>query len=482
MEVGIVMGSDEENLDAPVQVASIQTLQRRGFSHVGRPDFAIVDECHQFHDATKKIIQEVWPSTRFLGFTATPVGPGGSRIDHFEEIVEPVKNSTLIADGHLLSVHPYLAPSEPDLGGINLRTVSQDELGQRVQACTIYGDVFKIWQPYSHLQTMVVLPSRAVCNQFHKIAVSRGITAKIVDGTTPQNERNSTFNEFKEADCQMLLGVDVIREGLDLPIAQCLIDLHPTHQMRTYWQTVGRVKRPHPGQETAVVIDLAGNLWRHMVHPDQDPPWQELTKDNTIEEVIERKAGIRCPECGSKDFYGPNGGLYKCEDCGHTWAKKNPWVCPHCKQRLAPYQKVIGGICPNCSQKVGKKQTRQIRMADGSIRSIPADEIKRRKKSKADGEQAAWLKWVFIANGWNNKPENHGKPPKTLTWCGAMFKRERGHWPREGLKYMPVRESADWKRAPGSVFPHLRKGRHADSSEQGQSRSESEQVGAEAAS
>jgi superfamily II DNA or RNA helicase/predicted RNA-binding Zn-ribbon protein involved in translation (DUF1610 family) len=417
----------------------------------------LVHNCHQEHDAYAKLLKDRFPTIPALGLTATPVGPGGSRIDHFDIVVEPIRNTQVIDAGHLLRVHPYLAPSEPDLGGINLKAVSKDELGQRVESCTIYGDVFKIWEPYSHMQTMVVLPSRAVCNQFHKIAVARGITAQIVDGTTAQSDRNSTFSDFKATDCQMLLGVDVVREGLDLPIAQCLIDLQPTHQFRVYWQKLGRVKRPHTGQESAVVIDLAGNLWRHWVHPDQDPPWEELTKDNTIEEVIEKKAGIRCPECGSKDYFGPNGGLYKCEDCGHTWAKKNPWVCPHCKQRLAPHQKVIGGICPNCSQKVGTKQTRQIRMADGSIRSVPADEIKRRKKSKADGEEAAWLKWVFIANGWNSKPANRSKPPKTLTWCKAMFQREQGHWPREGLRYMPARESADWKRAPASVFPHLRK-------------------------
>lgn len=459
LHVGVIMGDHEQDRSAPVQVASIQTLKRRHFYDMPEPGFIILDEAHQENASYCKLLREQFPTTQALGLTATPVGPGGSRIDHFDVVVEPIRNTQVIEAGHLLRVHPYIAPSEPDLGGINLKQVSQDELGQRVEACTIYGDVFDIWQPYSHMQTMVVLPSRAVCNQFHKIAVSRGITAQVVDGTTAQDERNSTFSDFKSTDCQMLLGVDVVREGLDLPIAQCLIDLQPTHQFRVFWQKLGRVKRPHPGQETAVVIDLAGNLWRHMVHPDQDPPWEELTADNTIEEVIEKKSGVRCPECGSKDFYGPIDGLYKCEDCGNTWMKKNPWVCPHCKQMLAPYQKVINGICPNCSQKVGSKQTRQIRMTDGSVRSVPADEIKRRKKCKADGEQQAWLKWVYIANGWNSKPSNEGKTPKTLTWCRAMFQREQGHWPRDGLKYMPGKESADWKRTPASVFPHLRKGK-----------------------
>ncbi len=446
IDSGIVMGDNEPNPEAPLQVASIQTLQRRGFAIVGQPDFVIVDEAHQFYAMVQKMIREVWPSTHFVGFTATPVGPGGCRIEHFEKMVEPVKNSELIAASHLLRVHPYLAPSEPDLGGINLKTVSQDELGQRVEACTVHGMVFDEWEPYRHMQTMVLLPSRAVCNQFHKIALSRGIKAEIVDGTTAQEDRENIFHDFQSTDCEMLLGIDVISEGLDLPVAQCLIDLHPTHQLRRWWQGVGRVKRPHPGQESAVVIDLAGNLWRHMVHPDQDPPWEEVTNDRTIEEVVERKAGVRCPKCGSKDVYGPIEGMYKCEDCGETWYTKKPWVCPHCRQALGPNQKVVGGICPNCAQKVGAKQLRRIRFADGTIRAVPADEIKRRKKCKANASQACWDKWRHIAH--------HTHRP--LSFAGAMYAKETGHWP-SGLKNCPEPGSADWKRKPAEAYPWMKK-------------------------
>jgi len=300
------------------------------------------------------------------------------------------------------------------------------------------------------------LPSRAVCNQFHRIALSRGLTAKVVDGTTRQEERSDTFSEFLETDCQMLLGVDVVREGLDLPIAQCLIDLQPTHQFRVYWQKLGRVKCPHKGQESAVVIDFAGNLWRHMVHPDQDPPWEDVTTGQTIEEANERKAGTRCPKCGSKDIYGPVDGRYKCEKCKHTWNTAKTWVCPHCKQALAPWQKCVGGKCPNCGAKVGGKTLKRIRFEDGSIRAVPADEVKRRKKKNQDSEEAEWIRWVFIARGWNAKPENQGQKKKTLNWCRAMFQRSTDNWPRRGLKYLPD-NAADLKRAPEAVYPHLRK-------------------------
>ena len=444
---GIIMGNAEREDDAAVQIASAQTLQKRGFGRLRKPSFILVDEAHQLYQFYNKMICEVYPDVQVLGMTATPVGPGGMRLEHFDKIIEPIRNSEVIAAGDLLRVHPYIAPSEPDMEGINLKAASRDEVGRRVAECMVYGDVFKEWQPYSHMQTMVVLPTRAICNGFMEQCEARGIKAKVVDGTTEMSERTDTFSEFKAGDCQMILGVDVIREGLDLPIAQCLIDLQPTHQFRVYWQKIGRVKRPHPGQESAVVIDLAGNLWRHLVHPDQDPPWDEVVSDSTIEEINERKAGVRCPKCGSKDIYSIKGFGYKCEKCQHTWNTSKPWFCPSCKQALGPNQRAVGGVCPNCGVKSDGKQVRRIRMRDGSLRSIPADEIKRRKKCNVDSAQAAWDKARCIAH----------HSGKTMNFARWLYHKETGNWPAN-LKNCPESaNSGDWHRKPSDLYPWMKK-------------------------
>ena len=206
-----------------------------------------------------------------------------------------------------------------------------------------------------------------------------------------------------------------------------------------------------------MVIDFAGNLWRHMVHPDQDPPWEEVASGQTIEEVNERKAGARCRKCGSTDIYGPIDGRYKCEKCKHEWDTKKPWVCPHCKQALSPWQKCVGGKCPNCGAKVSGKAVKQIRFEDGTIRAVPADEVKRRKKKNRDSEQAAWDSLIFAARGFNRKQRrNGGKRKMTLDTCRGIFKSKMGHWPRDGMKYVPE-DPADWKRVPEEVFPWLKK-------------------------
>jgi predicted RNA-binding Zn-ribbon protein involved in translation (DUF1610 family) len=365
-------------------------------------------------------------------------------LEHFQAVVEPIKNTEVIAAGDLLPVR-YIAPFEPNMDGINLKTASQDTIGNRVEECKIYADVFKHWQPYSDQQTLAILPSIATANTFLHQCESRGIQARLIDGGTAQDERDEAFGEFADETTRMLISVDVLREGFNAPNARVLLDMQPTHQFRVFWQKVGRVKRPHEGQETAVVMDFAGNLGRHMVHPDQDPPWEEVTNDTTIEEINEKRAGVRCPECGSKDIYSI-GKRYKCEDCKHEWETKKPFVCPHCAQALTPGQRVINGLCPNCGQKVGARPTKRIRYADGQMRVVSADEVIRRKKCKANAEQATWDSCRFIAH-------NTGK---TLDFARVLYKQKTGKWPPTGLKCCPD-NPLDWKRKPAEVYPWMKK-------------------------
>ena len=63
-----------------------------------------------------------------------------SFVIHFSEVIEPVRNSEITAAGKLLPVK-YIAPSEPDLGGVNPRSLTIDELGRKVEECTVAGDI-----------------------------------------------------------------------------------------------------------------------------------------------------------------------------------------------------------------------------------------------------------------------------------------------------------------------------------------------------
>jgi superfamily II DNA or RNA helicase len=87
IEHGVIVSGKETDETKRVQVASVQTLARRGVgmsegAHRGQspcaseapwaPTLVIVDEAHHALAKTYRMMWEWWPKAKFLGLTATP--------------------------------------------------------------------------------------------------------------------------------------------------------------------------------------------------------------------------------------------------------------------------------------------------------------------------------------------------------------------------------------------------------------------------
>lgn len=405
----------------------------------------LVHNCHQASQAYDELFQR-HPGAKAIGLTATPVGAQGrSLIGLFDEIVEPVKNTRLIQEGWLLPTH-VIAPSEPDISGVTVndgKEFNQEELGKKVESCTVFADIFEHWEQYSDMQTLCFVPRVKFAYGLAKQFQERGFAAEVIEGGTSKRDRHALFDDYRNLQKRVLISVDVLREGLDLPVAQVGIDLQPNSQFRTWWQKLGRVRRPHGDQQKAFWLDFAGNVYRHVLHPDEDPPWSEITSLLSTQDVIDRKAGRVCPACGGKDIYKG-----RCQDCGQiVTPQKAPWCCPNCSYTLSPWERLVDGCCPNCKSKVGKP-VRRIRMGDGKMKTVDASVVSTVKKERASREQAMWDKWRYIAH-------NAGK---TLDFARFMYKREMGTFPPAGLKCCPDDpDSGDWKRRPADVYPWMQR-------------------------
>jgi superfamily II DNA or RNA helicase len=303
------------------------------------------------------------------------------------------------------------------LKGITIGSASgeyvQTQLGKRVEECTVFADVFKWWEPYNECATIVFAPrvkyARGLAEQF----TQRGHVAEVIEAATTTRDRRDIFEAFNDGEVKVLVSVDVLREGFDAPIARVGIDLQPNNQLRSYWQKIGRIKRPHEGQETAVWLDFAGNIWK-FPHPDEDPEWpsgQETTQD-----VIKKK---RAEE-----------------------EERKPWACSACSYVLSPWEQLINGECPQCGKKT-TKPTRHIRMADGSMKTISAID---RKKKKVNQDQRIWDACRYKAH----------YSRKTLSFARWLFHEQTGRWPAK-LKACPDQDSGDWKRRPIDVYPFMAK-------------------------
>jgi superfamily II DNA or RNA helicase len=121
-----------------------------------------------------------------------------------------------------------------------------------------------------------------------------GIAAEAVDGDTPKPERRGIFERFRRGQITVLCACAVIDEGLDVPEATCLQILRPTASLRLWRQLIGRVLRPAPGKDAALLIDHTDN-WRRLPPPDAEMDWKLNAE---VQEPREKREAVIDPGTG----------------------------------------------------------------------------------------------------------------------------------------------------------------------------------------
>jgi len=421
---GVIMADNEcGDAAASNQLASIQTLESWYFydryssipTGTGLPpaDLLIIDEGHQDLARITQLLG-FYPDAKALILTATPVGPEGRSLvpTPYHRLVEGVKNSELIRDGFLLPTVVY-APSEPNIEGVRIvkgQEYNQKQLGRAVHSCTVFADVYSEWQQRAaDRATVAFVPGipfgRDLVKQFNFI-LGPG-SAYLIEAKTKYHEREEIFEKVKDGRAKILVSCDVLREGFDLPVLSCAIDLQPNSQLRSYWQKVGRIKRPWGDQQAALYLDFAGNYWK-FPHPNQDPEWptgEETTQDRikASRKAQEAAQPVMCPQCGLVREKGP--------------------VCPGCGFKAA------GAV-------------RRIRMGNGKLKEIPAHAKEKVEKTESEKLFAKWQSRLFAAL----------KSGASYHQCAEIFRRETGHWPKEHWIGVFPKDSVQWKAHPKRHF------------------------------
>ena len=108
----------------------------------------------------------------------------------------------------------------------------------------------------------------------------------------------------------------VLTEGWDAPAVSCIVLARPTKSPGLFRQMVGRVLRPYPGKDHALVLDHAGAVYEHGFVEDhvewflsedrkaetkahasrQLKPSDRLLECSQCQTI--REGGKPCPKCG----------------------------------------------------------------------------------------------------------------------------------------------------------------------------------------
>lgn len=332
VNAGVILAGDTRvDQYALVQVASEDTLIARALRKGRRyQDFDLIlkDEAHVGVSDARERLFALWPKAQIVGLTATPCRSDGKALGRvYDEMVVVASVAQLIADGFLVPDRPY-SISEPDLKRV--RTTAGEYNGKDLEAVMnrpkLVGDIVQHWLEHAATRRTVVFAtsiahSMALCKQF----ISHGVSAEHVDANTPQEARETTFENFKTGRTQVLTNCTLASIGFDLPELDCVVFARPTKSLGLFIQMLGRGLRPAPGKTDCLVLDHAGNVLRHG-RADEPRFWtlhgkyaQDEAKVKAHRQKKEKEGAleIRCPEC-SAVFSGTN----QCPECGYHFPAK----------------------------------------------------------------------------------------------------------------------------------------------------------------
>jgi superfamily II DNA or RNA helicase len=249
---GIIMSGYPENFTLPVQVCSIQTIARRkNLVKLFPADALIIDEGHHAQsDNTYGGIVATYSSAKVLAVTATPyrLSGNGFRYIHSYKETKLIINRTFkqLQDEAWLCPFRYYAASIPDLSEVHLQ--KGDYVEEEARKAMELAPLVESYMEHSPgLQGVCfavnIEHSKQIVDQYNRY----GITARHIDGSTPKEERQQIFRDYRAGLIKIIVNVGIITEGADFPDCAFVQLACPTKSLSKYLQCVGRGSRALTG-------------------------------------------------------------------------------------------------------------------------------------------------------------------------------------------------------------------------------------------
>lgn len=229
---------------------------------IPKPDLIIIDEAHHTRAKSYEKIINYFKDVPLLGFTATPWRMNGKGFnDLYSSLVEGPQVEWLI-EHHRLADYTYVSRI---LGKKDLLKVSSTSdytsrsMNQYIKSMN-FGNMIKTYEEFAKdRKTIVYAPSIESAKLIVRKFKENGFNAVKVDSKAHKAEREEILNNFKIGKTKIIVNVDLISEGFDVPDCSCVIMLRPTKSLVLYLQQAMRCMRYQPHKK-AIIIDHVGNF------------------------------------------------------------------------------------------------------------------------------------------------------------------------------------------------------------------------------
>jgi DNA repair protein RadD len=375
----------------PVQVASVQTLQRR---NLPKADVVLIDEAHKwFRFYEKWFFDPEWKDIPIIGLSATPWTKGLGR--YYEQLIVAGTTEGLI-DQAILSPFRVFAPSHPDLKGV--RTVAGDyhegDLSAAMDKAPLIADVVQTWVKLGERRpTLCFAVDRAHAKHLQQQFEASGIPCGYQDAHTSDSERREIKRKFHNGEILVVCNVGTLTTGVDWDV-RCIIFARPTKSKMLFVQIAGRGLRTAEGKDYCLFLDHSDNHLR--LGFVTDIKGDKL--DDGRPQSVEKQDRISLPK-----------------------------ECPQCHFLKAPRT----AKCPNCGFQCEVHS--KVEFEDGELQElqrgpkVPAAAKRFPDKAATLGQLKWWARSRDYSDG----------------WASHKYREIYGVWPANGMRDVPVYEPTE---------------------------------------
>lgn len=289
-----------------VQVCSIDTLKaRKNWPHINERPLIFLDESHKdYSDMFKQ-----YPESYFVGMTGSPFTDNSA----YNAVVHPIEGFELRDQGFLVPEKIY-CPHIIDVSAVKIKAgdFEKKQLESIVTQSSVVGNVIQDWKDFGQNRpTLCFAVSIEHSLQLKQAFQDAGIPAVHIDANSNEEERLNVKRGLSSGKVKVVCNVNIFSVGWNFPALSCVILARPTWSLTWYLQAVGRGLRSFNGKTDCIILDNAGNVFRHgtpyrIRDVSLEKPTKKKTKqmDNrvcTCEEcffVFDPQEHSECPACG----------------------------------------------------------------------------------------------------------------------------------------------------------------------------------------
>jgi len=256
----------------------------------------IVDEAHHApSDAFSRLLGDLEPNF-LVGLTATPWR--GDDRDLRTLFGEPAYTCDIVMGmqrGFLAAVDYRMLTDGIDWNQVSRAStqgltvsdlnrhllVPERDLGMVETICEKMSEI-------DHPRALAFCRSIEHAERLQPLFAARGIRAAVMHSKLPREQRFKNLSGFRLGQIDMLISIEMLNEGIDVPDVNFVAFMRVTHSRRIFLQQLGRGLRVSPTKKQVVVLDFVADIRRVAAGIEMN---REAKKGATLPEVVRYQDG-----------------------------------------------------------------------------------------------------------------------------------------------------------------------------------------------